>query len=763
MKQKNFLKIAFCLFLISNISFGQILNENFNNDSNFTKGENFFNDGFSDYFGILDPTGSSNDFDTTSTDSTPTGVPSFTGNNGNYLVGEDLDGDGTSSTQTLTWQNLNITGYTGLNFSVKLGATSGFDAADQITLSVNIDSGGYTDISSFSVASGSNQFPTDGTTTLGLAMQTITGNINGTGSSMDVRLTITANSGSEEFAVDDLLIIGTASSSPSIGFNGSTSSLTETNAAFNINIPITVSNYDGNQIDVSIATSGSAEPADFVLNTTSLSFTADGSQNVSLTINPDTDDFDDETITLTLTETSSVSGLIISQATHTVTITDDEEPPTIGFDNTTSTEIETDATFTSSNIPITVSNYSGTQIDINVAVTGTAESGDFTFTNPTALSFTSNETQNITLGINDDSGFEDETIILTITETSSVTGLVISQSTHTLTIDDDEIAPQPTVGNIFITEVIDSPNGFNNDYLELFNNSNQEVFLDNSKLVRLSSDGSSSEYVYDFGTDESTTSTDISIPAFGFLIIARGNNRGDFNTANSIILDSSIKFNGGNTQLFFGTGRRWRLYTGGTSDTEDGTLIDDTSAGVGSDKDYRDIFTNTFITGNASDATPGELEYLVYNGGSWVNSEAIDATTGSKNAYVYDDLTISSSVAINEIGISSGVSLIVTGSITSNSATYQRELTNAGQWYLMSSPVIGETYDDSWVTANSIASGSTTATNRGVSTYFNDTNDGTTGHWRYLQSGASGTFNKGVGYGIILSSTGTVSFTGTGV
>lgn len=112
---------------------------------------------------------------------------------------------------------------------------------------------------------------------------------------------------------------------PSIGFDTATSDVDETNATFNVSIPVTVANYSGEQIDISIAASGTADGTDYTLNTASLSFSADGSQNISLDINDD-EDTDDETIILTITETSSVTGLVISQAMHTVTITDDEEP-----------------------------------------------------------------------------------------------------------------------------------------------------------------------------------------------------------------------------------------------------------------------------------------------------------------------------------------------------------------------------------------------------------------------------------------------------
>lgn len=787
MKQKNFLKIAmlFGFALISNLSFGQILSEAFDNDSNFAKSETFANDGISDYFGILDPTGATNDFDNNTTDATPNGVPGYTGNVGNYLVGEDLDGELSSATQTLIWANLNITGYTDLNLSVKLAAGSGFDEGDGITLAANIDDNGYTNISSFTVASGFNQFPTDGTTTLSTTMQTITASIAETGSSMDLKLTLKAGAGNEEFAVDDIVIDGTAGSSPTIGFDAATSSQTETDATFNVSIPITVSNYGTDQIDISVAASGAAEVADYTLNTASLSFTADGSKNISLDINPDSDDFDDEEIILTITETSSVTGLIISQATHTITVTEDETAPSIGFDSATSSETETDITFTSANIPITVSNYSDTQIDINISVTGgTAEVGDYTFTSPTTLSFTEDSSKNITLEINDDADTDGETVILTITENSSVTGLTISQSSHTLTIADDEIPSIPTSGTIFITEVLDSDNGFNNDYLELFNNSNEEVSLYTSKLLRFSSAGVY-EYSFDFGTDEATASIDLIIPAYGFLIIARSNTRADFNTANSITLDAGVNYNGGNSELFFGTGRRWKLKTGGTLDTNDGDLIDDTLEGKGTTKDYRNIFTNTFITGTSSEGTPGTLEYLVYSGGAWVNSTEMDETTATKDAYLYDNYTISANAAAKDLGITSGNtltidatsalnlagdltaigglsataggSLIVAGTSSGN-ITYNVNVSDSN-WHLVSSPVAGESYDDTWANNNVIADGS--GTNRGIATYQNGTTDETTGPWVYMLDGESGTFVSGTGYSLKRTNSGPYSFTGT--
>ena len=674
----------------------------------------------------------------------------------------DIDGN-------TIWQSksINISGFSNVSLSLSAVEVGGMESSDIFKTEYRIDGGTWT--------------PADTNGSLNDDFTSATVSQTGlSGSTLEIRVTMNNGAASEYHRLDDILVEGTASSSPTIGFDAASSSQTETDETFNVSIPVAVSNYGTDQIDVSVALSGSAEVADYTLNTASLSFTSDGSQNISLDINPDIDDYDDETITLTLTETSSVSGLVISQSTHTLTLADDESAPSIGFDTAASSETETDITFTSSNIPITVSNYSDTQIDINVSITGgTAEAGDYTFTSPTALSFSANETQNIIFDINDDADTDAETIIFTITETSAVSGLVISQSTHTVTITDDEIPPVPVAGAVFITEVLDSSVGFNNDYLELFNNSNEEISLSTSKLIRFSS-GGAHEYTYDFGTDESTTSEDITIPAYGFIIIARGNTRAQFDSAQGTTLNAAVKFNGGNTNLFFGNGRRWKLKTGGTADIDDGTLIDDTLAGVGSSKDYRNIFTDTFITETPTDGTPGALEYLVYNGGAWVNTTAMDGTTAAKDAYIYDDYTVSANAAANNIGvntgktltvnssigldvdgnltvngnmsINSGGSLIVSGTSTGN-VTYNRNLAITN-WYLMSSPVAGETYDDAYVTANSIASG--TGDNRGIALYTPSDDS-----WDYMQSGETATFAAGNGYSVKRSATGDISFTGT--
>ena len=145
----------------------------------------------------------------------------------------------------------------------------------------------------------------------------------------------------------------------------------------------------------------------------------------------------------------------------------------------------------------------------------------------------------------------------------------------------------------------------------------------------------------------------------------------------------------------------------------------------------------------------------------------------SDNVYISSGLTnyptASSAVTVNYLTIASGATLKATNNFTAN-VTYNRTLTNGSQWYYMSSPVVGETYNDAWATANSVTSGQNN--NKGLSWYDNtsyDTDTGAgdteTGYWRYLQSDDSnnGLFNVGQGYGVITSNSTTVSFIGTGI
>lgn len=121
-------------------------------------------------------------------------------------------------------------------------------------------------------------------------------------------------------------------------------------------------------------------------------------------------------------------------------------------------------------------------------------------------------------------------------------------------------------------------------------------------------------------------------------------------------------------------------------------------------------------------------------------------------------LTIDNAASLtvtNGTEIEHGGSLLVNGSFT-GTLTYKTSISDTN-WHLVSAPVTGETYDNSWISANGIASG--TLDNRGISTYINSTD--ADGDWVYFQAGGSATFNSGQGYGTLRTGSGNYSFIGS--
>ena len=128
----------------------------------------------------------------------------------------------------------------------------------------------------------------------------------------------------------------------------------------------------------------------------------------------------------------------------------------------------------------------------------------------------------------------------------------------------------------------------------------------------------------------------------------------------------------------------------------------------------------------------------------------ISSTTGAQALNLTVDPT--STLTINGGG-SLNVELTSTGNIT-----YNRTL-QGGKWHLVSSPVEGSVYNNTWIADNGIASGN--GNNRGIATFQNGTPHLTTGPWVYVQAGDEGTFDTSKGYSLIRTTTGTISFTGT--
>ncbi|TYP98003.1 putative secreted protein (Por secretion system target) [Tenacibaculum adriaticum] len=114
--------------------------------------------------------------------------------------------------------------------------------------------------------------------------------------------------------------------------------------------------------------------------------------------------------------------------------------------------------------------------------------------------------------------------------------------------------------------------------------------------------------------------------------------------------------------------------------------------------------------------------------------------------------TIISPTTVNSVTIESGASLIANASLT-GVVTDKRNLPTTN-WYLISSPVSGETIEDI-ITNHTLATG--TGSNLGLAPYNNDGVNA----WSYQTAASTGAITSGMGTSIKLAAPGNISFTGT--
>ncbi len=146
----------------------------------------------------------------------------------------------------------------------------------------------------------------------------------------------------------------------------------------------------------------------------------------------------DETVILTL---SSPSNATLSGTTvHTYTIADNDNPPVVDFNATSSNGAES---VSSKAITVDLSAASSQNVTVNYAITGTATGSgtDFTLANGTLTISAGATSGTITIGsIADDSLDEaNETVILTLSSPGNAT--LGSDRVHTYTITDNDDAP----------------------------------------------------------------------------------------------------------------------------------------------------------------------------------------------------------------------------------------------------------------------------------------------------------------------------------
>ena len=227
---------------------------------------------------------------------------------------------------------------------------------------------------------------------------------------------------------------------PVVDFNATNSSGAESVSSTNLTVDL--SEVSGQDVTVNYAVTGTATGSgtDYTLANGTLTISA-GATTETITIGSIVNDslFEaDETVIVTLSSPGNAT--LGSDSVHTYTITDNDDPPVIDFNATSSSGAESSS---SEAITVDLSAASGQDVIVNYAVTGTATGSgtDYTLANGTLTISASATSGTITISniIDDTADEADETVILTLSSPNNAT--LGSDSVHTYTITDNDNAP----------------------------------------------------------------------------------------------------------------------------------------------------------------------------------------------------------------------------------------------------------------------------------------------------------------------------------
>jgi hypothetical protein len=204
-----------------------VLTEDFSDDAAFTKANGsgaaatFFSDGGYDYWGITDGT-TGGDYDGAAAPLTDMTLL-YSGFSGSYVVMQDLDADGFVMPAVMRWSGLDITGLDDLQLSIKLAealaldGNNDIDAAEYVRIEAVIDGGSPVLVAEFRSDLATNGLfredtnadgVGDGSVALGPAAQEFAFDIAGSGTTLDIVISVAVEAGDEDLALDDLHVVG---------------------------------------------------------------------------------------------------------------------------------------------------------------------------------------------------------------------------------------------------------------------------------------------------------------------------------------------------------------------------------------------------------------------------------------------------------------------------------------------------------------------------------------------------------------------------
>jgi carbon monoxide dehydrogenase subunit G len=307
--QKYFsLALALCLGLTAH---AQLLNETFDSDTGFSIADQngaatFFSDNSHDYFGIYDGDGDG-DANFGAATANPSGTESYTSTSGDYIVGEDLDGEGATDPFILTWSSISLSGETTLRISADFASTR-MDPDDGIKVSYRLDGGTWVDILGICGAPSTyNSFPYEITdfaagtgdntaTQVTRAFTNLSNTITlaGTETTIELKAEFETGNSSDNLAMDNLVLEELSGSEEQITLSATATTVDESSSlAVTLSVPTNVStdttfnlSSDGDGSELSVPAT-----ATILAGTNTIDFSVsglsdsvyDGNQDVAIT------------------------------------------------------------------------------------------------------------------------------------------------------------------------------------------------------------------------------------------------------------------------------------------------------------------------------------------------------------------------------------------------------------------------------------------------------------------------------------------------
>ncbi|MGQ0619229.1 MAG: Calx-beta domain-containing protein [Panacagrimonas sp.] len=223
---------------------------------------------------------------------------------------------------------------------------------------------------------------------------------------------------------------------PTVAFEMSSRSVLE--SAGTVSVDLVLSAASSQNVSVSFGSGGTAGAADFSGLTASPVTIPAGSTRATLSLSVTDDMLDEPDETLSLTLTSATNASLGTPAGFTLTIQDNDNPPTVSFTTAAQSADEADGTVSAT---VQLSSASAFEVTVPVLVSGTAGGSDFTLLSATPVVIPAGATQaTVSVNLLDDALDEDaETIAISLQPATNAT--VAAPSTHTITIADNDNAP----------------------------------------------------------------------------------------------------------------------------------------------------------------------------------------------------------------------------------------------------------------------------------------------------------------------------------